>query len=86
MYWSHAEINYVIFGVSSTDYFLQLYQKADENAVSGLKEHKIEGISMFDIRGSLAHKTNSTGQNGIVQPDITEDIKKKSIEYLRSIL
>ena len=83
---SHAEINYVIFGVSSTDYFLQLYQKADENAVSGLKEHKIEGISMFDIRGSLAHKTNSTGQNGIVQPDITEDIKKKSIEYLRSIL
>ncbi|MFH1200852.1 MAG: AAA family ATPase [bacterium] len=80
---SHAEINYIVFDVPSTDYFLQLYQKAEENKVKGLKEHKIDGISMFDIRGSLAHKTELTGQNGIAQPNITEEIKKKSIEYLR---
>jgi hypothetical protein len=79
-----AEINYIIFEVPSTDYLLQLAQKAEESGNKDFKDHKIEGISIFDIRGTLAHKTDSTGRDCKKQPDITESMKKGAIDYLRS--
>ncbi len=84
---THAEINYVIFDVPSTDYFLQLYQKADENGVKDLKTKTIDGITLFDIRGSLAHRTEKKNvrSGGAKQPVVTEDIKKKAIDHLRSL-
>lgn len=83
---SHAEINYVIFDVPSTDYLLQLYQKASEDGVSEFKTHMIGGLSLYDIRANLTHKTNSTGRNIPRNLTISEDIKKKTIDYLRSVL
>ncbi|MEK7603710.1 MAG: AAA family ATPase, partial [Patescibacteria group bacterium] len=45
---THAETNYVIFGVPSTDYLLQLYQVADENGVLD-KNYIIDSLKIFDI-------------------------------------
>ncbi len=82
---TYAEVNYIVFGVPSTDYLLQLCQQAEDNGLS-FKDELIDGIKIFDIRGTLAHKTNSKGRSGNPQPLITEDLKNKTIEYLRSIL
>ncbi|MFZ2484325.1 MAG: AAA family ATPase [Minisyncoccia bacterium] len=74
---TYAETNYVIFEVPSTDYLLQLYHMAEENQIDGFKENIIDGVSVYNIRGSLAHRP---------QENISEDLKKKTIDYLRSIL
>ncbi len=83
---TYAEVNYVIFGVPSTDYLLQLYQQADEKKVKGFRDHDIQGSKVPEIRASLAHKTSSAGRSGVKQPVATEDLKKKTIDYLRSVL
>lgn len=83
---SQAEINYIIFGIPSTDYFLQLYQKADSDGIEFKNYMVVPNIPIEDVRAALAHPNNSGGQRGIAQPNVTEDIKKKSIDYLRSIL
>lgn len=76
---TYAEVNYVIFDVPSTDYLLQLYHQVEERKIKGFKDHIIDNISVYDIRGSLAHKR--TGK-----PNITEDIKNNTIIYLRNLL
>jgi len=82
---THPEINYVIFGVPSTDYLLQLYQVADDNNLLD-KNYLIDGLKIFDIRGNLAHR-GPDPYNGVPRNlDITEPIKEKSITYLRSLL
>lgn len=82
---THAETNYVIFEVPSTDYLLQLYQTAMENDLD--EGHIIGTMKISDIRANLAHKTNRTGRGGTPRNlDISEDLKKETIDYLRSIL
>ncbi len=87
-YRSDAEINYLIFGVVSTDYFLQLYQKAEEPETEvKFKKEEIKDIKIFDIRRGVAHKTKkSNRETGKQTPEITEDVKKGAIKYLRDIL
>lgn len=82
---TYAEVNYVVFGVPSTDYLLQLCQQAEENKLT-FKDELIDSVKIFEIRGALAHKTSSMGRSGKLQPHITEDIKNKTIEHLRNIL
>lgn len=82
---THAEINYVIFGVPSTDYLLQLYAITEENGVLD-KSYVIDGLTIFNIRGNLAHG-GPTPYNGSPRDlNITEDTKEKSIIYLRSLI
>lgn len=88
-YRSDAEINYLIFDVVSTDYLLQLYQKAEESQGENdfNKNEKINGITIFDIRKSVAHKTEKPDRKtGKQIPEITEDIKRDAIVYLQGVL
>ena len=83
---TYAETTYVIFDTPSTDYFLQLYQQVEEKGGVDFKTEKIDGISLSKIRASLAHKTASYGRSGEPQASVTEDLKKKAIDYLRGVL
>jgi len=85
-YTSHAEINYVIFDVPSTDYLLQLFHQAEDNGLD-FKNYRIDGFTVSDIRTSLAHKPGLVDRNSKKsKPVATEYLKKKTINYLRSIL
>lgn len=83
---THAEINYVIFEVPSSDYLLQLYQKALEGSVPNFEKYNIDGVSVYDIRAGIAHRTEKKGRREKTVPDITEKIKKETIDYLRSVI
>jgi len=85
-YESFPEVNYLIFGVASTDYLLQLYQSAEEEKIADFKDHQINSIALSDIRAALAHRTTSTGWKNAKQPDVTEDMKREAIDYLRGVL
>lgn len=83
---SDAEVSYIIFGVPSTDYLLQLYQIACLEKKVVREDYEIDGIKLYNIRSALAHKTNRIGRGAGPQPEVGEDIKKKAIDHIRSVL